>query len=147
MSEKHASLVMRRRLAWNETDAAGHNHFASAFRWMEEAEHTLYRCLGFGDQFIATVPRVHIDIDYTARIMFMEELVVRIAVVKVGGSSMTLQYTADKLDGTRAATANLVIVHVSSTSEGSAPWPDDVRAALLSPVEYEIGTSESIASS
>lgn len=147
MSDKHASLVMRRRLMWNETDAAGHNHFASAFTWMEEAEHTLYRCLGFPNDFIATVPRVHIDIDYTARIMFMEELIVRIQVTKVGGSSMTLQYTADKLDGARAATANLVIVHVSSTSEGSAPWPDDVRAALLSPVEYEVGTTESITNS
>ena len=38
-----ASIEVRRRVAWNETDAAGHNHFTAVFRWIEEAEHSLMR--------------------------------------------------------------------------------------------------------
>lgn len=133
-----ASIVMHRRLAWNETDAAGHNHFSAAFRWMEEAEHSLFDCLGLSEEMIDRLPRVHIDIDYSARVLYGEELIVRVGVAKVGGSSCTFSYTVDKADGSRAVTASYVVVHVSSTTEGGAPWPDSTREALLSPVEFTV---------
>ncbi|MGA0209968.1 MAG: acyl-CoA thioesterase, partial [Candidatus Nanopelagicales bacterium] len=56
-----------RRLAWNETDAAGHNHFSAAVRWLEETEHALYRALGLELGFIERVPRVSLRLDYSQR--------------------------------------------------------------------------------
>lgn len=133
-----ATIKMRRRLAWNETDAAGHNHFSAAFRWMEEAEHELLYQLGIADDLIDRVPRVHIEIDYSARILFNEEVIVTVTVAKLGSASCTYEFTIDKADGTRAASGSYVTVHVSGTSEGSDPWPDDVRTKLSSPVVIEV---------
>lgn len=133
-----AVIKMHRRLAWNETDAAGHNHFSAAFRWMEEAEHELLHQLGIADAMIDRVPRVHIDIDYSARILFNEEIVVTVAVAKLGSASCTYEFTVDKADGTRAATGKYVTVHTSGTTEGSEPWPDEVREKLSSPTVIEV---------
>lgn len=129
---------MHRRLAWNETDAAGHNHFSAAFRWMEEAEHELWIALGCSTEFIARIPRVHIEIDYSARILYRDEVIVTLAVTKVGGASCSFAFLVDKADGTRAASGSYTVVHVSGTTEGAEPWPDELRSALTSPVVFTV---------
>ena len=118
-------------MAWNETDAAGHNHFAAAFRWLEEAEHELLRSVGMPTEEIARIPRVHIDIDYKDRLYFGQKIAVQVTVVKVGTSSCTYDFQVRTDEGVIAVSGSLVVVHASSTSEGSAPWPADIRAALL----------------
>lgn len=138
MTPTGATIKMHRRLAWNETDAAGHNHFSAAFRWMEEAEHELLHQLGIASDLIDRVPRVHIEIDYSARILFNEDVIVTVWVAKLGGASCTFAFTIDKADGTRAATGTYITVHVSGTTEGSDPWPEDVREKLSSPVVFEV---------
>ncbi|MEY4959739.1 MAG: hypothetical protein RL271_1113, partial [Actinomycetota bacterium] len=45
-SNAGASVEIIRFLEWDETDAAGHHHYASVFRWVEELEAKLYRDLG-----------------------------------------------------------------------------------------------------
>lgn len=138
MSAAGATIRMHRRLAWNETDAAGHNHFSAAFRWMEEAEHELLHQLGIASDLIDRVPRVHIEIDYSARILFNEEVVVTVSVARLGSASCAFEFTVDKADGTRAASGTYTTVHVSGTTEGSEPWPEDVRAKLSEPVVIEV---------
>ncbi len=125
-------IVVHRTVAWNETDAAGHNHFSAAFRWMEEAEHALYAGLSLDPSIIDRVPRVHIDIDYAARLYYGEPITVRVAVTRVGTSSCSLEFQIRKDDGAVAISGTYVIVHAASTTEGSAPWPADIRAALTS---------------
>jgi len=125
------SVIVHRLVAWNETDAAGHNHFAAAFRWLEEAEHELLRSVGMPTEEIARIPRVHIDIDYKDRLYFGQEIVVQVTVTKVGTSSCTYDFQVRTDQGVVAVSGSLVVVHASSTSEGSAPWPADIRAALL----------------
>lgn len=126
-----SSVIAHREVAWNETDAAGHNHFAAAFRWLEEAEHALLRSVGMPVEEIARIPRVHIDIDYKDRLYFGQEIVVQLTVRKVGTSSCTYDFEVRTEEGVVAVSGTLVVVHASSTSEGSAPWPPDIRAALL----------------
>ena len=41
-----ASVEIKRFLEWAETDAAGHQHYSCAFRWVEECEAALYRSVG-----------------------------------------------------------------------------------------------------
>lgn len=130
-----ARIIMTRRLAWHETDASGHNHFAAVMRWVEEAEHQLYRCAG-SVEHIARIPRVHVEADYQARLFFDDELTVTVGVVKIGTSSCTYAFGIDRPDGVRAVSGRVVIVHASSTTEGSAPWPDVLRAALAAPRDY-----------
>jgi YbgC/YbaW family acyl-CoA thioester hydrolase len=135
-----SSVIVHRLVAWNETDAAGHNHFAAAFRWMEEAEHALLRSIGMPAEEIARIPRVHIDIDYKDRLYYGQEIAVQVTVVKVGTSSCTYEFEVRTESGAVAVCGTLVVVHASSTSEGSAPWPADIRDALLDGRLVEIRT-------
>ena len=93
-----ARLTMRRRLRWNETDAAGHNHFSSAVRWLEESEHALWRELGLV-AYVPRVPRVHLGIDYRARVWFDQPLEVTVGVIRVGETSCTFGFSAVVVEG------------------------------------------------
>lgn len=120
-----------RRLAWNETDAAGHNHFSAAVRWLEETEHAFYRALGLELDFIDRVPRVSLRLDYSHRLYFGEELRIELGVVRVGRSSCTFAFSVVNPAGEQAVSGEYVVVHVEATDGGSAPWPADMREALL----------------
>ena len=125
-----ASIEVRRRVAWNETDAAGHNHFTAVFRWLEEAEHSLFRALEAETAMIARIPRVHIDVDFHDRLYFGEVIDVRVGVVRVGTSSCAFEFEVRKADGTRAISGSYVIVHASGTTSGAEPWPEALRERL-----------------
>lgn len=133
-----AAIVVRRSLAWAEVDGASHNHFSALFRWLEDAEHQLYRCLGFDREMIARVPRVHLEVDYSARIRYGDEIEVRVQVRDLGRASCTYGFSVDRADGERAASGRYVVVHVADTSSGSAPWPEQMRAALSAPVTWRV---------
>lgn len=132
-----ARVVVTRTVAWGETDAAGHNHFSAAFRWLEETEHALYRCLGFDIAMIDRVPRVHVEADYRARLYYGDTIQCEVGVVAVGTSSCTFALRVSRGDEV-AITGRYVVVHVASNAEGSAPWPEDMRAALAAPVAYAV---------
>lgn len=132
-----ASITMRRLVAWHETDAAGHNHFSAAFRWMEEAEHRLYRRLGIGTTMVDVIPRVHIEVDYRDRLFFGEAIDVTVGVISVGRSSARFAFGVRSERG-EAIAGSYVIVHAAGTTQGSAPWPDAVRAALEAPGGHRV---------
>ncbi|MGJ3507868.1 acyl-CoA thioesterase [Enemella sp. A6] len=124
----------RRTLAWAETDAAGHNHFSAAVRWLEEGEHELWRELGL-IEMVPRVPRLHLEIDFADRIMFGDPLDVTVGIIKVGKSSATFGTVIEHAgDSPRLAIeCRHVVVHVSDKLGRSAPWPDEVRELLLNP--------------
>ncbi len=131
MDVQGSRVTSYRRLAWNETDAAGHNHFSAAVRWLEEAEHDLYRALGLSLDFIDRVPRVSLRLDYLRRLYFGEELRIDVGVVRLGTSSCTFAFRVANADGEEAIAGEYVVVHVASTDGGSAPWPEEMRQALM----------------
>ena len=65
------------------------------------------------------------------RLYYGQEIVVQVTVAKVGTSSCTYDFQVRTEEGVIAVSGTLVVVHASSTSEGSAPWPSEIRAALL----------------
>ncbi|NNG19788.1 acyl-CoA thioesterase [Naumannella sp. ID2617S] len=123
-----ARHVMTRRLAWHETDAAGHNHFAAALRWLEEGEHALWRALGHPD-LVASLPRVHVEVDYRGRIYFNDELEVTSGVLRVGRTSATLG-TVVVRDGGMVIECRHTVAHCPDPTAGALPWPDDIRTLL-----------------
>ena len=124
------SITVWRRVAWNETDAAGHNPFTAVFRWIEEAEHALLRSIGVEASTIARIPRVHFEVDYFDRLYFDEVIEVRVGVVKLGTSSCHFGFEVRKADGGRAISGSYVVVHASGTASGAAPWPEWIRENL-----------------
>jgi acyl-CoA thioester hydrolase len=125
-----ARVTMRRHLAWAETDAAGHNHFSVAVRWLEEAEHLLWRSLGLSSM-VPHVPRVHMEVDYHRRIWFDEEVEVTVGVITVGRSSLQLGFEVRAVDGTLAQSGRHTVVHAPDASAGAQPWSDEARTLLL----------------
>jgi YbgC/YbaW family acyl-CoA thioester hydrolase len=105
----------KRRVQFYETDAAGIVHFSWFFRYMEEAEHALWREAGLS---IAPAgaeigwPRVAAAFDYHRPLHFEDEFEVSIAIAAI--TKKTIQYTCLITRGhTKIATGNLTIACVS----------------------------------
>lgn len=128
---------IRRNLTWAETDAAGHNHFSAAVRWLEEGEHDLWRSLGLVE-IIPAVPRVHLDIDYRDRIFFGDTIEVTTGIVRVGTTSATFATAISHVDAdgnptTLAIECRHIVAHCPDPRGHAQPWPDAVRNLLLTP--------------
>ena len=105
---------LRRRVLFYETDAAGIVHFSNYFRYMEEAEHALWREAGLsilpGDTEIGW-PRVAASFEYHRPLRFEDEFDVHIRVVAI--ASKTIRYSCSlEKDGTKLATGALTIACV-----------------------------------
>jgi acyl-CoA thioester hydrolase len=126
-----ARSTYRARVEWMDTDAAGIHHNTAVIRYVESAEAALVRELGL-DEYFATAPRVHWEIDYESALRFGQEVEVNIEVAQLGTSSMTLGFEIwgepfGKRLRARVARGRYVVVHVSgSYGHGDArsePWP------------------------
>ena len=137
-----ASVEVRRRVEWADTDAAGHHHNTAVVRWLEEAETVLHERLGIVEQTFGRTPRVRMEIDFTERLYFRDIVVIRLAVAAVGRTSLTYSFEVAR-DETVAARGRLVIVNAAA-GQGAEPWSDELRRALAQagpqPGEYLSGT-------
>src|SRR6478736_777730 len=84
----------RRRVQFYETDAAGLVHFSWFFRYMEEAEHALWREAGLSihpadGEF--GFPRVSASFDYHSALRFEQEFDVHLRVAAM--TKKTIRYT------------------------------------------------------
>jgi acyl-CoA thioester hydrolase len=115
-----------------EVDSARIVHFSHFFRYMEEAEHALWRAAGLsiatrGDGF--AYPRVAASFEYHAPLHLEEEFDVHLRIVKITRASMAYACAVSR-DGERIATGDLTVVCVTRGEDGrmrSASFPDDVR--------------------
>ncbi len=122
---------MQRRVEWADTDGAGHQHFTAVLRWLEEAETCLHERLGIIDRTWGHIPRVRLEVDFTARLYFRDVVDVELRVLEVGRSSVRYAFSVRRGQDL-AARGSMVVVHCDSDPARGQPqeWPDDVRAAL-----------------
>lgn len=121
-----------RRVQFYETDAAGIVHFSWYPRYMEEAEHAMWRAAGLsihapGDAY--GWPRVALTVDYLAPLRFEDAFTITIWVAELGTRSMRYGCELSR-DGTRVATGSMTIACVTRDAEGavrSTALPDIVR--------------------
>jgi len=106
---------LRRRVQFYETDTAGIVHFSWFYRYMEEAEHALWREAGLS---IAPAgaeigfPRVAASFDFHSPLRFEDEFEVRLTVAEI--TAKTIRYTANVIRGdTNIATGSLTVACVS----------------------------------
>lgn len=141
----------RRLITFAETDLAGIMHFANFFRLMEEAEHALFRSLGFsvhptGGERIGW-PRVHASCDFHRPLRFEDVACVEVLVEAVRSKAVIWHHrvwrdTAG--EGAReagddqrvlCATGRVTAVCVSFDAEGgrmrACQLPEPVASALV----------------
>jgi acyl-CoA thioester hydrolase len=89
-----SEYVHRRRVAFYETDAAGIVHFSWFFRYMEEAEHAMWRAAGLSihppDSPIGWA-RVSATCEFNRPLRFEDEFDVAIRIIAI--SRKTIQYS------------------------------------------------------
>ena len=110
---------LRRRVQFYETDAAGIVHFSWFFRYMEEAEHALWREAGLS---IAPIdaevgwPRVTASFDFHRPLRFEDEFDVLIRIVAIAEKTMRYFCLITKGD-MKIASGTMTIACVSRRHE------------------------------
>lgn len=101
---------LQRRVQFYETDAAGIVHFSYFYRYMEEAEHALWREAGLsiapaGAEIV--FPRVAASFDFHRPLRFEDEFEVYIQIAEITAKSIRYAAQITK-NGVRIATGSLV---------------------------------------
>ena len=91
-----AEFTYTRRVQFAETDMAGIAHFANFFRWMEEAEHAMFRAAGLSvqmqlDGMEISWLRVSVGCEFVRPVRFEDELSLGLRVVRLGDKSINLE--------------------------------------------------------
>jgi acyl-CoA thioester hydrolase len=130
-------FVMPRRVEFVDTDMAGIVHFSAFFRYMETAEHELFRSLGLSlidtekDVYLGW-PRVSCGFDFILPLRFGDALEVHIGVALISQKSIT--YEADVVcDGkvvARGHSTSACCEVGPGTQMRAAAIPAEVRAKL-----------------
>ena len=106
---------LTRRVHFYETDTAGIVHFSCFYRYMEEAEHALWRAAGLSIAPPgATIgfPRVSAAFEFHQPLRFEDEFEIHIRIADIGEKSMRYATTVTK-DGAAIATGSLTIACVT----------------------------------
>lgn len=108
---------LKRRVQFYETDMAGIVHFSNFFRYLEEAEHAMWRDAGvsIADGSGLAWPRVAASFEYHRPLRFGDEFEVHLRIV--GKDARTLRYEGVITSGdTKIATGTVVVKCVSKRS-------------------------------
>ena len=126
-----SEFTLRRRVTFHEVDSAGIVHFSIYFRYMEEAEHALWRAAGISiaarDANVG-YPRVSAALDYHRPLRFEDEFDARIRIVSIRDKSLRYVCTLTKGDE-KIATGTVTVVCVSKDEDGvmkARPLPPDI---------------------
>src|SRR5262245_44859850 len=126
-----SEFTLHRRVAFHEVDSAGIVHFSVYFRYMEEAEHALWREAGISIAAPGAsvgFPRVSASFDYHRPLRFEDEFDACIRIVSMREKSMSYVCTLRKGDE-KIATGSVTVVCVSRGEDGvmkARPLPPDI---------------------
>jgi acyl-CoA thioester hydrolase len=124
---------LKRRVLFYETDMAGIVHFSWFFRYMEEAEHAMWREAGLSIHPPGSVvgwPRVATSFDFHKPLRFEDEFEVWLRITAI--AAKTISYTCQLTSGgAKIATGAMTIACVSKRPGEplkSIPIPADIAA-------------------
>ena len=124
-----ARVVIRRRIEWMDTDAAGIYHWTTVFRLAEAAEAVMHTALGIADETFGASPRVAVSAAFSRSLQFNEPVEVDLAVESIGRSSLVYRL-AIASEGGPAAEGSLTIVFIDRSTGRATPWPAAIRERL-----------------
>lgn len=126
-----ASIRIRRRIEWIDTDAAGIYHWTTVCRLAEAAEAELHRALGISELTFGVSPRVAVRFEFKRRLRFDDPVEVELRVVQVGRSSVSYEVEIVGPEGT-AASGRIDSCLVDGEEGKAISLPAGVRKALTS---------------
>ena len=124
---------LRRRVNFYETDCAGIVHFSWFFRYMEEAEHAMWRDAGLSIAPTGSgigFPRVAASFEYFRPLRFEDEFDVDIRIAAI--ADKTIRYTCVLSRGeTKIAAGSTTVACVAVAPDSSMkaiPFPPEIAA-------------------
>jgi acyl-CoA thioester hydrolase len=124
-----ARVVIRRRIEWIDTDAAGIYHWTTVFRLAEAAEAAMHTALGIPNETFGACPRVSVSATFTRPLRFNDPVEVELAVEAIGRSSLTYRLAIGS-EGEQVAEGSLTVVFIDRSSGRATPWPPHIRERL-----------------
>lgn len=124
-----ARIVVRRRIEWMDTDAAGIYHWTTAFRLAEVAEQEMHTALGIAERTFGSTPRVSVAADFRRSLRFNDAVDVELAVTGLGRTSITYSLRIGNEHGA-AVEGRVTSVLVDRDSGQAVPWPQGMRDKL-----------------
>ena len=126
--------MYKRRVEFAETDAAGMVHFSVFFRYMEEAEHAVWRAAGmdiFASHETNSWPRIAANFDFKSPLRFQDEFEIQTEIAAVTRSTIRWAHVIRRGSVTiGAGTVTAVYVTKNRDAIKSAELPEGVVAAL-----------------
>jgi acyl-CoA thioester hydrolase len=123
------TIVIRRRIEWIDTDAAGIYHWTTALRLVEAAEAAMHTQLGIVDRTFGRTPRVSVDASFRRPLRFNDITETRLDVERLGRTSLDYRFVITGPEGA-AVDGRLTICFISGETGRPEPWPADLRQAL-----------------
>jgi 4-hydroxybenzoyl-CoA thioesterase len=129
-------FVQQRRLNWGEADPAGTIYAPRAIDFAIQAIEALWieaAGLSFNDLFARQglgAPWVHTSCEFAKPLRAGEPFALRIALERIGGSSLNWRGEATRPDGESLFRLKLVSVIIDAKSGASRTVPDAIRNAL-----------------
>ncbi len=135
-----ATIVLRRRIEWIDTDAAGIYHYTTAFRLAEAAEAAMHTALGIADRTFGATPRLAVQVDFRRSLRFNDEVEVMLAVTALGRSSVRYAITLGGVGGVGgvAAEGQVTACLIDRETGRATVWPEDMRERLASGGRVEV---------
>jgi acyl-CoA thioester hydrolase len=124
-----ARVVIRRRIEWVDTDAAGIYHWTTVFRLAEAAEGALHTALGFSRETFGASPRVAVSASFKKSLRFNDPVEVSLAVEAIGRTSLTYRLRLVS-EGEEVAEGSLTVAFIDRSTGRAAPWPAAIREQL-----------------
>jgi len=124
-----ASVTVRRRIMWFDTDASTKYHNTAPLRLMEEAEAVLLDGVGLVKEVYGWLPRAHVAVDYRRPVRFWDEVEVSVDVREMGRTSITYGFEI-RSEGQPCADGTVVAVLIDEEGK-PRPWPEEWRRMLL----------------
>src|SRR5262245_55144399 len=128
-----SEFTLRRRVYFDECDGAGIVHFSNYFRYMEEAEHGLWRATDLSiarKELGVGFPRVAASFEYHRPLRFEDEVDITVRIVSISQRSMKYSCTITRA-GESIATGSAAIVCVAYSSDQSmkaVPIPPEIAS-------------------
>jgi acyl-CoA thioester hydrolase len=112
---------------WRDTDALGHVNHAVFLTYLEEGRDGFYLKILGNPEYVV----VRLEIDLRAEVFHRDRrLTVRIAVERVGTTSLTTRETIENAAGELVAEARVITLRWDSGERKPVPFSPDQRAAL-----------------
>jgi|SRR5690625_2890280 len=117
---------------WGDMDALNHVNNAVYFQYMEEARAQLFQCAGLAMPAQKIGILAHVSCDFLKPIYYPETIEVRLAIAKVGRSSLTMSAVICQHGnpGQVYAKSSFVLVGANATTGKIEAWTSDEMAAF-----------------